>query len=147
MKLRTYINYGGNCEEAFKAYEKILGGKIIAMMKARGTPMEKNVAPELLDKIMHARMTVGAMLEEPLRLHKLARGPAVKRRVEQLQRSLVCVGQENRGIEDDFQAMIKVVADAHAFVGDVAQIVNVVAIVEPGHGSFPLTCGMMKAGG
>ncbi len=33
---------------------------------------------------LNPRMTVGAMLEEPLRLHKLARGPAVKRRVEQL---------------------------------------------------------------
>jgi oligopeptide/dipeptide ABC transporter ATP-binding protein len=33
---------------------------------------------------LNPRMTVGAMLEEPLRLHKLATGPAVKRRVEEL---------------------------------------------------------------
>lgn len=62
ISTNTYLNFPGNCEEAFKAYEKILGGKIIAMMKARGTPMEKNIAPDLLDKIMHARMTVGAMV-------------------------------------------------------------------------------------
>jgi oligopeptide/dipeptide ABC transporter ATP-binding protein len=38
---------------------------------------------------LNPRMTVGAMLEEPLRLHKLAKGPAVKRRVEEL---LIAVG-------------------------------------------------------
>lgn len=30
MKLHTYLNYGGNCgncEEAFRFYEKLLGGK------------------------------------------------------------------------------------------------------------------------
>lgn len=58
----AYLNFPGNCEEAFKAYEKILGGKIVAMMKAHGMPMEKNVGPELLDKIMHARMTLGGMM-------------------------------------------------------------------------------------
>jgi PhnB protein len=58
----TYLNFAGNCEEAFTNYETILGGKIIAMMKARGTPMEKDVAEEFWDKIMHARMTVGGMV-------------------------------------------------------------------------------------
>jgi PhnB protein len=55
----AYLNFTGNCEEAFKTYEKILGGKIIAMLKARGSPMEGHVAAYFLDKIMHARMTVG----------------------------------------------------------------------------------------
>jgi PhnB protein len=27
MKLLTYINYGGNCAEAFRFYEKHLGGR------------------------------------------------------------------------------------------------------------------------
>jgi PhnB protein len=58
----TYLNFAGTCEEAFTHYETILGGKIIAMMKARGTPMEKGVAEEFWDKIMHARMTVGSMV-------------------------------------------------------------------------------------
>lgn len=55
----VYLNFNGNCEEAFKSYEKILGGKIQMMMTAKGTPMESHVAPELVDRIMHARMTVG----------------------------------------------------------------------------------------
>ena len=32
MKLRTYLNYGGNCAEAFRFYEKHLGAKIGMMM-------------------------------------------------------------------------------------------------------------------
>jgi len=59
MKLNPYLTFAGRCEEAFKFYEKALGGKIQAMMTAVGTPMEKQMAPEWRDKIMHARMTVG----------------------------------------------------------------------------------------
>ena len=32
MKLRTYLNYGGNCGPAFRFYEQHLGGKITMMM-------------------------------------------------------------------------------------------------------------------
>jgi PhnB protein len=32
MKLQTYLNYGGNCEQALRFYEQHLGGKITAMM-------------------------------------------------------------------------------------------------------------------
>jgi len=32
MKLLTYLNYGGNCEQAFRFYEQHLGGKITMMM-------------------------------------------------------------------------------------------------------------------
>lgn len=28
MRLNTYLNYGGNCAEAFRFYEEHLGGKI-----------------------------------------------------------------------------------------------------------------------
>jgi PhnB protein len=32
VKLYTYLNYGGNCREAFHFYEQHLGGKITMMM-------------------------------------------------------------------------------------------------------------------
>ena len=35
MNLYTHLNFGGNCEEAFRFYEKHLGGKITMMMKQR----------------------------------------------------------------------------------------------------------------
>ena len=55
----TYLNFKGNCEEAFKAYERILGGKIIALIKPQGTPMASHVAPDFQDKVMHVRMSLG----------------------------------------------------------------------------------------
>ena len=38
MKLYTQLNFGGNCEEAFRFYEKLLGGRITMMMKAKELP-------------------------------------------------------------------------------------------------------------
>ena len=29
MQLHTYLNYGGNCEQAFRFYEQHLGGKVM----------------------------------------------------------------------------------------------------------------------
>ena len=31
MKMHTYVNYGGNCEEAFRFYVKHLGAKIMSV--------------------------------------------------------------------------------------------------------------------
>jgi PhnB protein len=59
MQVNTYLTFDGNCEAAFKFYEKVLGGNIVAMFPHKGTPAEGHVPPEWQDKIMHARMTVG----------------------------------------------------------------------------------------
>jgi PhnB protein len=56
MKLYTQLNFGGNCEEAFRFYEKHLGGTIIMMMnqnEAPGAPRDAGKA------IIHARMNIG----------------------------------------------------------------------------------------
>jgi PhnB protein len=59
MQLSTYLFFGGNCEEAFKFYEKLLGGKIEMMMAHDGSPAEGHVPPEWGKKILHARMVIG----------------------------------------------------------------------------------------
>jgi len=41
MKLHTYLNYGGNCKQAFSFYEKHLGGKITMMMTQGEQPTHK----------------------------------------------------------------------------------------------------------
>ena len=59
MKIHTQLNFGGNCEEAFRFYEKHLGGKIIMMMKqsdAPGAPKEAGNA------IIHAQMNIGGTM-------------------------------------------------------------------------------------
>lgn len=63
MRLSTYLFFNGNCEEAFRHYEKVLGGKIIAMMPHEGTPAEAQTAPEWQKKILHACLEIdGQML-------------------------------------------------------------------------------------
>ena len=59
MKLNTYLNYGGNCQEAFRFYEKHLGGKITMMMTHSEMPGAKDVPPALQNSILYARMTIG----------------------------------------------------------------------------------------
>ena len=60
MQMNAYLLFNGNCEEAFKFYEKLLGGKIDAMMVHAGTPAEQQVPAEWRNKILHARMSVGS---------------------------------------------------------------------------------------
>ena len=59
MQLNAYLLFNGQCEAAFKFYEKCLGGKIEAMMVHAGTPAEQFVPAEWRNKILHARLTVG----------------------------------------------------------------------------------------
>src|ERR1700733_14104010 len=59
MQISPYLFFSGNCKEAFETYERILGGKIDAMMPHAGTPAEQHVPPEWRDKVMHAHMVIG----------------------------------------------------------------------------------------
>lgn len=59
MKLHTYLNYGGNCEQAFRFYEQHLGAKIVFMMKHGESPDTSSVPPEMKDKILYANLTLG----------------------------------------------------------------------------------------
>ena len=38
MKLYTQLNLGGNCEEAFRFYERHLGGEVTAMIRRSQMP-------------------------------------------------------------------------------------------------------------
>jgi PhnB protein len=59
MQLHTYLNYGGNCEEAFRFYERHLGGKITMLMRHGEQPAPSGVPLEWKDKVLHARMDLG----------------------------------------------------------------------------------------
>ena len=56
MKMNTYLNYGGNCAEAFQFYEKHLGGKILMMMKHGDMPGSSS---DEKNTILHARIMIG----------------------------------------------------------------------------------------
>jgi PhnB protein len=58
MELDIYLNYGGNCEQAFRFYEQHLGGKITFLM-THGEIQNSNVPPEWGKAILHARIEIG----------------------------------------------------------------------------------------
>ncbi len=59
MQLLTYLNYGGNCEQAFRFYEQHLGGKIIMMTTHAEAPVASTVHPEWSNTVLHARIEIG----------------------------------------------------------------------------------------
>jgi PhnB protein len=59
MKLDIYLNYGGNCEQAFRFYEQELGGKITMMMRHGEQPNAAHVPANWKNAILHARIEFG----------------------------------------------------------------------------------------
>jgi PhnB protein len=58
MRLDIYLNYPGNCEDAFRFYEKELRGKITTMMRHGDVP-ESKVPADWKAAILHARLEIG----------------------------------------------------------------------------------------
>jgi PhnB protein len=58
MQLDIYLNYRGNCEEAFRFYEQHLGGKITGIVRHKEQP-NPNVPAGWGEKITHARIEIG----------------------------------------------------------------------------------------
>ena len=59
MRINAYLNFKGDCAEAIKFYEKILGGQIVATMTFGQSPMASMVPADWQDKILHTRLQVG----------------------------------------------------------------------------------------
>jgi PhnB protein len=59
MTMNTYVNFAGKCAEAFRFYEKQLGGTIRMMMTHGQAPDQSRVNPALKDAVLHARISVG----------------------------------------------------------------------------------------
>lgn len=69
MRLHPYLSFNGNCEAAFKYYEKALGGTIVFLATYAGSPMENQVPPEWRGKVMHATLKVGDQVLAGADLH------------------------------------------------------------------------------
>ena len=59
MKLNPYLNFKGNCAEAFRHYSSVLGGKDLHIMTFRDSPMAGQVGENEKDLVVHARFTAG----------------------------------------------------------------------------------------
>lgn len=62
MQLNPYLMFNGQCEAAFKFYEKCLGGKIAFKITNGESPMAKETPPERRKQILHARFVVNDMV-------------------------------------------------------------------------------------
>ena len=58
MRLDVYLNYRGNCEDAFRFYERHLGGTITGLVRHKEQP-NPNVATDWGEKVLHARIEIG----------------------------------------------------------------------------------------
>lgn len=59
MQLDIYVNYQGNCRQAFEFYEQHLGGKITMMMTHQENPGTANVPEDWKNAILHATIEIG----------------------------------------------------------------------------------------
>jgi PhnB protein len=60
MKLNTYVNYKGNCKEAFQFYEEHLGGKITMISTFNDMPDKSHIpGGHWEEKILHAQIEIG----------------------------------------------------------------------------------------
>jgi PhnB protein len=112
MKLDVYLNYGGNCQEAFRFYELHLGGKITLMMTHGQGPNAANVPAELKNAVLHARIEIGQTelmgadipKSEPMRSAYLALTAASAEEAERLYALLAEGGQIFMKMEKTFFA-------------------------------------------
>ena len=59
MQMTTYLSFKGECEAAFKFYEKCLDGQLGAIFRYAGSPLADQVPADWQDKVMHGSFTLG----------------------------------------------------------------------------------------
>jgi len=59
MKLNVYVNFRGTCADAFRYYEKHLGGTVTSMVTHAQAPVPSPLGSDWQDKVLHGRMRIG----------------------------------------------------------------------------------------
>lgn len=59
VKLHPYVNFKGNCEEAFNFYKSILGGEFSYVGRFKDIPGDQRPDPKDENKIMHIGLPLG----------------------------------------------------------------------------------------
>jgi PhnB protein len=59
VKLVTYLNFGGNCRQAFEFYQANLGGTITQLTTHGEHAEQTHSPPEWRDSVLHARLELG----------------------------------------------------------------------------------------
>jgi len=58
MQPTTYLNFNGNCEEALRFYQRVLGGHIECLIPYEGTPAAQCAPADCRGKVLHGRLNV-----------------------------------------------------------------------------------------
>lgn len=55
----NYLHFNGTCAEAMRHYERVLGGKLTALMSNGQSPIAEHIPPGNEDRILHACLELG----------------------------------------------------------------------------------------
>ena len=58
--LNTYLNFEGNCREAFEFYRSVFGGEFAVLETFRNGPPDMGVPEAELDNVMHVSLPIGS---------------------------------------------------------------------------------------
>ena len=58
MRMNTYVNFHGNCAEAFRYYERHLGARVDMMMTHAQSPARARLTRDWKDAVLHARISI-----------------------------------------------------------------------------------------
>jgi PhnB protein len=59
MQMNPYLNFNGQCEAAFKFYQRCLDGQLGVIFRYAGTSQADQVPADWQDKVMHGSVTIG----------------------------------------------------------------------------------------
>lgn len=112
MDMYTYVNFAGTCREAFKYYEKHLGGTIGMLMTHADSPGPSRLGPEWKDAVLHARISIGGAelagadipKAEPMRSAYLSLNADSDAEAERIYLALADGGQVLMKMEETFVA-------------------------------------------
>ncbi len=112
MKLDVYLNYAGNCEQAFRFYEEHLGAKVIMITPHGENAKQANFPPNWKDKVLHAQIEIGGAVvmgadipqAEPMRSAYLSLTTETAAEAERIYAILSDGGQVFMKMEETFYA-------------------------------------------
>jgi PhnB protein len=59
MQIRVHLIFGGQCEAAFRYYQRVLGGEITTLMTFGDSPLAATTEPRYHSRLVHATLALG----------------------------------------------------------------------------------------
>ena len=57
--MNVYLNFDGNCQEAFEFYRSVFGGEFVVLQRFADAPAEAGMPTDANDLVMHVSLPVG----------------------------------------------------------------------------------------